>query len=447
MKIIIMFCCREKTSEEVKAYAENPDIEVLANGAFVQAARDNRTNVSSYVFWEQSKNQSVRVGNVESDYGTVVVKDNKDTNTMEIAVSSPLQNKDQVKVRIYGDNMQLVEAQEGITVETDKYGAIITVNTKGDLGTTHTLTLSYADPTPELLAAYEKVRDDYRDGLTGNKMPNKQDPQYLSMMEGYDTAAKEAWDSLVKDANRATLWEDLDMTLDYINKGSNNNDSADFRTATERIRAMALAYASEGSTYYKNPELFKDIVAALEYVLQTYPTNLQDKVYGNWWTWAIGVPKDLVETAILLYSDLQPEMVQDLYTYIDTVLPAAEYCWMRSTRPYLYTSTAANTMDMGVITALNGALGNNSLGLYMASDALPIMMKYVTSGDGFYADGSFKQHGTMAYTGGYGADAIRGVAKIASITTGTPWECTEADPNMVYEWIMEGFAPCLHKVL
>ena len=430
-----------KSAEEVKQYAQNPDIEVLANGAYVQAARDNRSNVSSYVFWEQSKNRSVRVGNVESDYGSVIVKDNPESNQMEIAISSPLQNKDKVQVRIYGNQMQLVQAQPGISVEVDKYGAIITVDTKGDFGQSHTLTLSYADQSPELLASYEKVRDSYRDGLTGNQMPNKQDEQYLSMMQSYDKAAKEAWDGLITAENRTTLWKDLNMTIDYINKGNNNNDSADFRTATERLRAMALAYASEGSQYYKNEALFKDLVSALEYVLQNYPTNLQDKVYGNWWTWTIGVPKDLVEIAILLYNDLQPELVQDIYTYVDTVLPATEYCWMRSSRPYLYTSTAANTMDMGVITALNGAVGNNSMGLYMASDALPLMMKYVTKGDGFYADGSFKQHGTMAYTGGYGADALRGVAKIASLTTGTPWECTEADPNMVYEWILEGFRP------
>ena len=94
-----------------------------------------------------------------------------------------------------------------------------------------------------------------------------------------------------------------------------------------------------------------------------------------------------------------------------------------------------------MVSVLRGAACSDVLAAANGTKYFDTIVQIVTKGEGIYPDGSFIRHTNLAYTGGYGADAIRGVAKIASITTGTPWECTEADPNMVYEWIMEGFRP------
>lgn len=433
-----------RTAEEVERYSENPDIEILANNAYVQAAWDKKADVYGYVFWQPSasSNKSLRVGDVESDYATVVLQRDKQSKTITVGIADPLQNRDKVTVRLYGNNLELIQADSNITVvKTDKYGVVLDVATRNTKGATFQAVLSYEDQDEAAMAQYRKIRDTYADNLTGNTFTDKIDAEYVSLMASYTRNAQGVWDSLIKEQDRTRLWEDLDVTLDYIRKGDNNNDSVPFETTVDRIRTMALAYASEGSSLYHNEQLGQDIKGAITFVLDNYPRELADKMFGNWWNWDIGIPQKLCDITLLLYDELSDDMLYDLYRYLDTTVPFAEYCWMRSSRPYLYTTTAANTMDIGVVRALTGAIGNDPKGLYMASDALPTLMKYVTSGDGFYADGSYAQHGTLAYTGGYGADAIRGVAKIASITNGTPWECTAVDSNIVYEWILNAFRP------
>lgn len=65
----------------------------------------------------------------------------------------------------------------------------------------------------------------------------------------------------------------------------------------------------------------------------------------------------------------------------------------------------------------------------------------MTSGEGFYEDGSFKQHGNFAYSGSYGVEKLRAVTEISVLTNNTPWACTDVDPNIVYEWILNGYRP------
>lgn len=432
-----------KTADEVKNYSENPDIEILANNAYVQAAHDKSADVYSYVFWQPSasSNKALRVGDVESDYATIVMERNSEDKTITLGIADPLQNRDKVTVRLYGNNLKLISVDNAVTVtNTDKYGVVLDVATKGSKGATFKAVFSYEEQSAETMAQYQKIRDTYAENLTGNSFEDKTDAEYKNVMNNYTKNARAVWETLITDADRTRLWEDLDITLDYTKEISNEN-SVPFDTTTDRIRTMTLAYASEGSELYKDEKLGRDIKSALEFVLDHYPTELADKVYGNWWHWDIGIAQDLCDITLLMYQDLDEEMINRVYYHLDKTVPFANYCWMRGTRPYLYTTTAANTMDIGVVRALTGAIGNDFKGLYMASDALPTLMKYVTKGDGFYADGSYVQHGTLAYTGGYGADAIRGVTKIASLTNGTPWACTEVDPNIVYEWILNGFRP------
>ena len=433
-----------RTAEEAERYSQNPDIEILANNAYVQAAWDKKADVYGYVFWQPSasSNKLLRVGDVESDYASVVLQRDKQNKTITVGIADPLQNRDKVTVRLYGNHLKLTQADSNITVvKTDKYGVVLDVATRNAKNTAFQAVFSYEEQDEAAMEQYRKIRVTYADNLTGNSFTDKTDKEYTALMADYTRNAREVWDSLIKEEDRTRLWEDLNVTLDYSNKGSNNNDSVPFDTTVERIRTMALAYASEGSSLYHNKQLGQDIKGTITFILDNYPRELADKVYGNWWNWDIGIPQKLCDITLLLYDELRDEMISDLYRYLDTTVPFADYCWMRSTRPYLYATTAANTMDIGVVRALTGAIGNDPKGLYMASDVLPSLLKYVTSGDGFYRDGSYAQHGTLAYTGGYGADAIRGVAKIASITNGTPWACTDADPNIVYEWILNAFRP------
>ncbi|MDZ5010431.1 silent information regulator protein Sir2, partial [Clostridium perfringens] len=71
--------------------------------------------------------------------------------------------------------------------------------------------------------------------------------------------------------------------------------------------------------------------------------------------------------------------------------------------------------------------------------------KYVTSGDGFYPDGSYVQHGIVAYTGSYGNVLIDKISNIMFLLEGTPWELSSDYKNNAYNWIFESFDPVIYK--
>ena len=50
------------------------------------------------------------------------------------------------------------------------------------------------------------------------------------------------------------------------------------------------------------------------------------------------------------------------------------------------------------------------------------LFKYVSSGDGFYKDGSFIQHTDIAYTGSYGSVLLTRSANILFLLEGTLWK-------------------------
>jgi len=72
-----------KNAEQTAAYAENPDVEILANNSNVQAVRYNKENITSIVFWNAGT----------FDYITVtkpmILMIKEDGNEMTLAVSDP----------------------------------------------------------------------------------------------------------------------------------------------------------------------------------------------------------------------------------------------------------------------------------------------------------------------------------------------------------------------
>lgn len=346
-------------------------------------------------------------------------------------------------------------------------------------------TVTVTDPKAE--KSFAAMRQKWTDRLTGNPywQAENTDASYLEILNGYDQAAKTAWDSMVK--NSATqLFGDLDLDISKKFASSpnstNSNDSVDFSTAISRMQDMARAWAAEGSAYYHNEALKTDILYAMQWAYDHfYNEKLNNQaMFGNWYHWWTSMPQNLAGTVILMHDVLDADLLQaeaatlarfcedpayvykvkgaagvlmydemtqparnDLYNKILLLVPAADTCWMRSAKGSgtLYTATAANKAELAMITALNGLLGNDPACLYKASDTLASTLKYVTSGEGFYLDGSYKQHGNFAYTGTYGVEMLRGVTQIAALTNNTTWACTDADTDIIYEWILNAFRP------
>lgn len=432
-------------SEEVKAYAENPDIQVLCNSTFVQAVADHKANAAGYIFWGDITTP-LRIGEVEGTVGSITTAKDPQTHTMKVGISDVHQNKDSLTFRIYGNNLSMAEGNDKVKAEFDKYGVKLTVDTKDAMGATIEVTLHYEDLPQEQLDKLASMRETYANGLTGNDMTDKTDAEYLTYMKKYEDAATASLEQLNMDAGKGTkLFNDLEL-LDWENKGAANGDgSATLTTTTTRIKDMVMAYKSEGTKYYNDPEVKKAIDVCLAYLKSGFPNilNYHDRVFANWWDWSIGVPKDLTVIGILLYDDLDESYRRELYNMIQILVPDVNYYWGRSSngRAARFAATGANGSEMAMNTVLNGMIGNDPVSLYKASDTMVNELRYVESGEGFYKDGSFKQHGNFAYNGAYGVEKLRAVTTLATVLNNTPWECTDADSNIVYEWILNAYRP------
>ncbi len=168
---------------------------------------------------------------------------------------------------------------------------------------------------------------------------------------------------------------------------------------------------------------------------------------GNWWHWEIGTPRILLDICVLLRAHL-PDA--DLTRYLATVqrfCPDADHrtktgAWSRSSP---VTETGANRADKALIVALTGLLAGDGDRVARARDALSSLFQYVTSGDGFYEDGSFIQHDTVAYTGSYGVVLLTSVAEILALLHGSPWEVTDPGVSVVFDAVERSFLPFLFE--
>ncbi|MEV4806597.1 polysaccharide lyase family 8 super-sandwich domain-containing protein [Nonomuraea sp. NPDC049421] len=65
-------------------------------------------------------------------------------------------------------------------------------------------------------------------------------------------------------------------------------------------------------------------------------------------------------------------------------------------------------------------------------------------GDGFYRDGSFVQHGCVAYTGSYGLSMLIAVSETIALLHGSPWAITDPGRRVVLGAVERSFAPFVH---
>lgn len=327
---------------------------------------------------------------------------------------------------------------------TVKGAGVVTIAAEMDADHRVTCTVTVDDPAMQEM--YAAMRSRWTDRMTGNDCTDPADADYQAAMALYTEKAQDAWGKMVKkpegDDDRTTLWDDLDMKVQYPGVGNSNASlTADLNTASTRILDMARAWAAKGSTLYHNEELGRDVVDALTwYHDHVYNENYNLKqIYGNWWHWWIGIPQDIGSAVILMYSELSPELIE------------AEYATLRhfNEDPTKIVNvwgsyneqTGANLADTCLVAALRTAIGNDQEGIGLATKYVAGLTDNVTSGDGFYDDGSFIQHGNLGYTAGYGSTLLKGIEKVVYLSNGTSWEMPEESISNVYNWIWNGYRP------
>ncbi|MBC9716806.1 polysaccharide lyase 8 family protein [Streptomyces sp. TRM66268-LWL] len=274
--------------------------------------------------------------------------------------------------------------------------------------------------------------------ITGGSF-NAADPDFAAAVDRLDTTAAELWATMDRSAGRTFLWADMAPVT----------DPDMFGQSYPRLATLASAWKVPGTSLSGREDVAQAVIGGLRF--------LYDRAYnptatrtGNWWFWEIGAPRGLLDTCVLMRTKLP---AADLTAYLATV---AKWCPNPDRRvSYAGVETGANRSDKSVIVALHGLLARDAAKVAQGRDGLSdvagsganSLFTYVTSGDGFYADGSFIQHNYVAYTGAYGQVMLSGLAYILALLAGSQWAVTDPDVTVIHNAVERSFAPFVFEGL
>lgn len=271
---------------------------------------------------------------------------------------------------------------------------------------------------------FDRVREQWRSTLLGDYDPT--DAVVQKYVVDSAAAAQPFWTTMNKASGRTYLWSDLDSS----------STSAVQRNNIGRLRSLALALKSPGSSLSDDTQLKTDLLSALDWFLSVkYGPSVHS--YDNWWDWQIGIPLALNDVCVLMYDDLSQTQLTAAMTAIAHYAPDP-------TRTGGLVSTGANRNWACSIAILRGALSRDAAVIDNAKSAIATIFPYSTSGDGFYTDGGFIQHVFFAYTGGYGVSLLQYLTYSMVSTLGTAWAFTADQVSEVFDWTQKNFRPWIY---
>ena len=174
--------------------------------------------------------------------------------------------------------------------------------------------------------------------------------------------------------------------------------------------------------------------------------------YDNWYDWEIGAPLEIADLSVYMYDALGVAGLSNTLAALDHFVPS----------PFSGTSgtsTGGNLTDKIRSVAVRGAVMKDASKLTIAANAFSSLFSNVSSGDGFYADGSFIQHTHHPYTGSYGLVAIQDTSYVLPWLVGSPaqytgnltqtnfispWRCTDTNYANVMQWVYNAYQPLLY---
>lgn len=363
-------------------------------------------------------------------------------------------------------------AEHLLKIEADENGnAVITGENKGnvvvvaqdDKGKTAQWKVEILYQSPSKLPSataedYGKIRQAWKESLIGKDLVSEEGG--AEVLEEINQEAEALWNAYVYKGQEEC--GGIPWAEDEGAKGNKNipyeDDAVEFRVSFKKVLSMCKAYAAEGGALYQNQDMLKDITNILDFLCGSCYTAKSQT--DNWWTWEIGIPKDLIPALILIYDGLTEEQVmaytETLYffqpdPFHEGVINTA------STHGQGYREAqGANIIDCSTTAVGLGALREDNelvyLGMLASSQTFVIQnvedsAQIAANGynSGFYPDGSYLDHIKVPYLGAYGIEFMKGGAKIPSLLAGTPWKYPEQVQDNLESYIVEGFGNGMYK--
>ncbi|MGW0809828.1 polysaccharide lyase family 8 super-sandwich domain-containing protein [Nonomuraea sp. NPDC002799] len=230
-------------------------------------------------------------------------------------------------------------------------------------------------------------------------------------------------------------------------------DDVNLRLAYQYLYEIVLATRTPGGELDGDTAAQRRARDGLLWLHERYFADQPAGYYGNWHNWEIGIPTHVSRTLALLPEGLREERPGLTATYIasmDAYLRAGKDGDVDLDSRF---HTGANLADITANRILQGALtGDDARVAKAIADQVTVfatidpydLQHGVT--DGYYRDGSFIQHHSVAYTGSYGRALLTRVVQTLKTLEGATSEAASGElPGTVYRWIADGFAPLVFE--
>jgi hyaluronate lyase len=194
------------------------------------------------------------------------------------------------------------------------------------------------------------------------------------------------------------------------------------------------------------------VIDGLALLYDGYYGDQSKGYYGNWFNWEIGISTYVTKTLLLLRDALsayRPDLTAAFVAAMDAYLRNGKDGDVDLDSRF---HTGANLADITTNRILQGALlGDDARTSKAIADQLtvfstvdPYALRHGVT-DGFYADGSFIQHASVAYTGSYGTGLLTRVVQTVRMLDGTSHVQGDELIAVVRSWIADGFAPLIFE--
>lgn len=276
----------------------------------------------------------------------------------------------------------------------------------------------------------------WADYLTGGSGLDTSHPTIAAQLGVLSAEAAGHWASSTRNpAVDGPIWADLPLS---------KTDAANTSLTYSRIFSIAKAWATVGTDQYGNADVAATLVVWYRRMYTDWYTPTSSRRTGNWWFWEIGIPRTLGDLSIVMDSLLTPE---DRKIATDAIRKQAPNPNMRTGSTL--SETGGNRADKVLACILRGIVARNAGDLILARDALSdtqgggkaSLFKYVTSGNGFYADGSYVDHDRLPYVGTYGNVALIGVSRSLMVIAGSTWDVADPNKTVILDAATKSFAP------
>ncbi|PRY54678.1 hyaluronate lyase [Knoellia remsis] len=283
-------------------------------------------------------------------------------------------------------------------------------------------------------AGFDELRRRWVDYLTGGSELDTTNPVIAERVAQISEAAATAVGSALPLTAGGNIWADLPMA------GKEANIALTYR----RIVDVATAWATRGTAQHADPAVAEALVAWYRHMTTSW-YNAGSRPFGNWWFWEIGIPRSLGDLTALIDGLLTQADRDAAMAGVRRFTPNPNF---RGTGTSL-SETGGNRADKVLACLLRGIATRNAADMALARDALSdvvragrnSLFRYVTGGNGFYADGSYIDHGYIPYVGTYGNVALAGVASSLLLLTGSQWPVTDPNVSVFLDAPERSFAP------